>query len=321
MSLLGQWAAYPERRCAVRLPSKADRHCHENTTRKRTSVGLPSDLPAGSTGRRNLWEDAMTRERASAIQQSAISRRTLVQGLAVAAGATVAGTGGALAQQPAAPLGPPTHDHHPAARFRPARRADHLFLGPRHHRGRSVVQRPRPAQHGDQAALDRRAVGRRPGLERAGPLSPVERHSQQPADAMVGGRRPRQRVPHRRPTTRNGNSFDFQGRQLSCEHLTRRVVRYEHDGTVDRARRQFQRQEAQLAERRRRPSRTAATGSPIRPMAASSTRASRTPRAAPAMPAASSIRGSASRPASCRASASCRPTAIASIRAAASTSW
>nr|PZN87356.1 MAG: gluconolactonase [Acidobacteriota bacterium] len=30
----------------------------------------------------------------------------------------------------------------------------------------------------------------------------------------------------------NGNTFDFQGRQLSCEHLTRRVVRYEHDGTI-----------------------------------------------------------------------------------------
>src|ERR671910_2919185 len=29
----------------------------------------------------------------------------------------------------------------------------------------------------------------------------------------------------------NGNTFDFQGRQLSCEHLTRRVVRYEHDGS------------------------------------------------------------------------------------------
>ena len=28
----------------------------------------------------------------------------------------------------------------------------------------------------------------------------------------------------------NGNSFDAAGRQLSCEHLTRRVVRYEHDG-------------------------------------------------------------------------------------------
>ena len=30
----------------------------------------------------------------------------------------------------------------------------------------------------------------------------------------------------------NGNTFDFQGRQLSCEHLTRRVVRYEHDGAT-----------------------------------------------------------------------------------------
>lgn len=30
----------------------------------------------------------------------------------------------------------------------------------------------------------------------------------------------------------NGNTFDMEGRQISCEHLTRRVVRYEHDGTV-----------------------------------------------------------------------------------------
>jgi gluconolactonase len=30
----------------------------------------------------------------------------------------------------------------------------------------------------------------------------------------------------------NGNTFDFEGRQLSCEHLGRRVVRYEHDGRV-----------------------------------------------------------------------------------------
>jgi gluconolactonase len=30
----------------------------------------------------------------------------------------------------------------------------------------------------------------------------------------------------------NGNTFDPQGRQLSCEHLTRRVVRYEHDGST-----------------------------------------------------------------------------------------
>jgi gluconolactonase len=30
----------------------------------------------------------------------------------------------------------------------------------------------------------------------------------------------------------NGNTFDFQGRQLSCEHASRRVVRYEHDGSI-----------------------------------------------------------------------------------------
>lgn len=29
----------------------------------------------------------------------------------------------------------------------------------------------------------------------------------------------------------NGNTFDYHGRQISCEHLTRSVVRYEHDGT------------------------------------------------------------------------------------------
>jgi gluconolactonase len=30
----------------------------------------------------------------------------------------------------------------------------------------------------------------------------------------------------------NGNTFDFQGRQISCEHGNRRVVRYEHTGAV-----------------------------------------------------------------------------------------
>jgi len=30
----------------------------------------------------------------------------------------------------------------------------------------------------------------------------------------------------------NGNTFDFEGRQLSCEHNTRRVVRYEHNGSL-----------------------------------------------------------------------------------------
>jgi len=36
----------------------------------------------------------------------------------------------------------------------------------------------------------------------------------------------------RRPSgNSNGNTFDFEGRQISCQHGTRRVVRYEYDGT------------------------------------------------------------------------------------------
>jgi gluconolactonase len=30
----------------------------------------------------------------------------------------------------------------------------------------------------------------------------------------------------------NGNTFDYEGRQISCQHGKRRVVRYEHDGSV-----------------------------------------------------------------------------------------
>jgi gluconolactonase len=30
----------------------------------------------------------------------------------------------------------------------------------------------------------------------------------------------------------NGNTFDYEGRQISCQHGNRRVVRYEHDGSV-----------------------------------------------------------------------------------------
>ena len=37
----------------------------------------------------------------------------------------------------------------------------------------------------------------------------------------------------RRPSgNSNGNTFDYSGRQISCEHGNRRVVRYEYDGTI-----------------------------------------------------------------------------------------
>lgn len=40
-------------------------------------------------------------------------------------------------------------------------------------------------------------------------------------------------TPYRKPSfNSNGNSFDFQGRQISCQHFFRRVVRWELDGSM-----------------------------------------------------------------------------------------
>ena len=40
-------------------------------------------------------------------------------------------------------------------------------------------------------------------------------------------------LPYRRPSfNSNGNSFDFQGRQISAQHFNRRLVRWEHDGAM-----------------------------------------------------------------------------------------
>ena len=76
----------------------------------------------------------------------------------------------------------------------------------------------------------------------------------------------------------NGNTFDHQGRQLSCEHSGRRVVRYEHDGSITVIADSFQ------GKRLNSPNdiachRTAATGLPIRRMAGSSTKGCPMPRA------------------------------------------
>ena len=79
------------------------------------------------------------------------------------------------------------HRHQPAARFQPPRRADDLFLRSGRPRDRPVLQQLRPAQRRYPAALDRRALGGRAGLERAGALPRLERHPQQPANALDRG--------------------------------------------------------------------------------------------------------------------------------------
>ena len=48
----------------------------------------------------------------------------------------------------------------------------------------------------------------------------------------------------------NGHTRDFQGREITCQDELRRVVRWEHDGTMTVIADNYQGQEAQLAQRR-----------------------------------------------------------------------
>ena len=103
-------------------------------------------------------------------------------------------------------------------------------------------------------------------------------------------------TPFRKPSNNsNGNSFDFQGRQISTEDFFRRVIRWEHDGTMTVIADSVRRQAAELAERSGAASRTAASGSPIRPMATAVGGPSGRTRAARPIRRACSIRGSAQR--------------------------
>ena len=157
-----------------------------------------------------------------------LSRRALIKTMGVAA--AVAAPGLVFAQAPAGPASPPSTITTPPRDFGPGGAPTTYFTDPTSSR-RPLVQRLAPAQRADQAPVDGRALVGRPGLEQPGPLPGLERHPEQPPAALAGRRRPRHRLPHPSNNS-NGNTFDFQGRQLSCEHLTRRVVRYEHDGSV-----------------------------------------------------------------------------------------
>ena len=89
------------------------------------------------------------------------------------------------------------------------------------------VQRPAPARRPHPAALDRRTLVGGPAWNSQGRYLlwsdiPNNRRLRWLED---NGKVSVFRTPS---NNSNGNTFDFQGRQLSCEHLTRRVVRYEN---------------------------------------------------------------------------------------------
>ena len=167
----------------------------------------------------------------------------------------------------------------------------------------------------DPAPVDRGAVGRGAGLERQGryllwsdiPNNRQMRWLEDDGHVSV----------FREPSDNsNGNTFDFQGRQISCEHLTRRVVRYELDGSITVI--------AEPFEGKRLNSPNDAVPHPDGsiwftdpPYGGQLYEGAPDAAGGPSNAAAGSTRRAASRPASASSSGSCRPSSTAGTRAAA----
>jgi len=161
--------------------------------------------------------------------KDAMSRRTLVQALAAGAGAMMVGAGRAAAQT--GPSAPPSTVTNPPRDFSPRGAPTTYFWDP----DIIAVDPQFNALAQANAAIQRLYTGL---LWAEGPAWSAQGrylmwsdipNNRQMRWAEDDGRVSVFRYPS---NNSNGNTFDFQGRQLSCEHLTRRVVRYEHDGTV-----------------------------------------------------------------------------------------
>src|SRR5215471_4899781 len=174
-------------------------------------------------------EEAMT-DAEQDNQRALFSRRTFVQGLAVCAGVTVEGVSGTLAQG-SAEAEPPTTITIPPRDFSPRGAPTTYFWDPdilAVDASFNRIAQPKTTIHRLHTGL---LWAEGPAWSAQGrylvwsdiPNNRQMRWSEDDGHVSV----------FRYPANNsNGNTFDFQGRQLSCEHLTRRVVRYEHDGTA-----------------------------------------------------------------------------------------
>ena len=162
-------------------------------------------------------------------RQAILSRRSLIQ--VAGLGALTATAGPALSQSAGSPAAPPTTITTPPSDFSRRGAPTTYFWDP-------DVIAVDPAFNGlaqPNAAIQRIWTG---GLWVEGPAWNAQ------GQYLVWSDIPRNRQMRwieddghvsvfRAPSgNSNGNSFDFQGRQLSCEHLNRRVVRYELDGSA-----------------------------------------------------------------------------------------
>src|SRR5262245_57647629 len=155
----------------------------------------------------------------------------LIKSMGAVAGAAVVAPRIALAQAPAGPVAPPSTITSPPRDFGPGGAPTTYFTDP-------DVLTIEPAFNGlrqPNAPIQRLWTG---ALWSEGPAWNGQGRylvwSDIPNNRQLRWLEDDGRVTvFRRPSNNsNGNTFDFQGRQLSCEHLTRRVVRYENDGSV-----------------------------------------------------------------------------------------
>jgi gluconolactonase len=169
----------------------------------------------------------MTRQDESGREGGLVSRRTLVGAMAV--GATLAGSRGALAQAERA--APPSTVTSPPRDFGPNGAPTTYFWDP-------DVIAVDPIFNGyaqPNSAITRLWTG---ALWSEGPAWNAQGRylvwSDIPNNRQLRWLEDNGQVSvFRMPSNySNGNTFDFQGRQISCEHLSRRVVRYELDGSA-----------------------------------------------------------------------------------------
>src|SRR4051794_10129964 len=169
----------------------------------------------------------MTQPKARPDDHEGLSRRGLIKAAVAGTAAAALGAGGALAQ----PVAPPTTITNPPRDFGPRGAPTTYFRDP-------DVLSVDPSFDGyaqPNSAIQRLWTG---ALWSEGPAWNAQGRylvwSDIPNNRQLRWLEDDGRVTvFRSPSNNsNGNTFDFQGRQLSCEHLTRRVVRYELDGSV-----------------------------------------------------------------------------------------
>ena len=171
----------------------------------------------------------MTRQDENRRAESGISRRTLVGAMAVGAGAAVAGSRSVMAQ--AEKGAPPSVVTSPPRDFGPNAAPNVYVFDPD-----IVIVDPLFTQYVQgNTPIKRLWTG---ALWSEGPAWSAQGRylvwSDIPNNRQLRWLEDTGAVSvFRMPSNNsNGNTFDFQGRQISCEHLARRVVRYEHDGTA-----------------------------------------------------------------------------------------